>query len=108
VLACTSVDASLYRPWQFLFTVGSTMYQESQKENAGKRQTKDQHCAKGGSYTHDALIPWRYVRKMKRTTAVRNEDVNFTLSNKLKDRRIHGIRAWDPRPGVEDLAIVPL
>ncbi|MFZ3225420.1 MAG: hypothetical protein WA230_07870 [Xanthobacteraceae bacterium] len=78
------------------------MYQESQKENAGKRQTKDQHCAKGGSYTHDALIPWRYVRKMKRTTAVRNEDVNFTLSNKLKDRRIHGIRAWDPRPGVED------
>jgi hypothetical protein len=78
------------------------MYQESQKGNASKRQTKDQHCAKGGSYTHDAMIPWRYVRKMKRTTAVRNEGVNFTLSNKLKDRRIHGIRAWDPRPGAED------
>ena len=33
---------------------------------------------------------------------MRNEDVNFTLSNKLKDRRIHGIRARDPRPGAED------
>jgi hypothetical protein len=78
------------------------MYQESQKGNASKRQTKDQHGAKSGSYTHDAMMPWRYTHTMKRTTAVRNEDVNFTLSNKLKHHRIHGIRACDPRPGAED------
>lgn len=54
---------------------------------------QDQRCAKGGSYIHDAIMPWCDVRKMKRTAAMRNEDVNFTLSNKLKHRRIHGIRA---------------
>jgi hypothetical protein len=79
------------------------MYQESHKGNASNRQTEDQHGAKGGSYTHDAMMPWRYARKMKQTAAVRNEDVNFTLSNKLKHRRIQGIRACDPRPGAEDL-----
>lgn len=38
-------------------------------------------------------MPWGDVRKMKRTAAVGNQDVNFALSNKLKRRRIHGIRA---------------
>lgn len=54
---------------------------------------QDQRCAKGCSYTHDAIMPWGDVRKMKRTAAVGNQDVNFALSNKLKRRRIHGIRA---------------
>jgi hypothetical protein len=79
------------------------MYQESQRGNASKRQTKNQHCAKSGSYAHDATIPWRYFRKMKRTTAVRNEDVNFTLSSHLERkfatlynsaRTLQGERLW--------------